>query len=277
MFGWDGLLFSFDMLPFIWNVKKNGCNLQIIPPERAKKVDIFIDRKQILETILIKVDKNGKFIHTEQIKNYEFLDESKPDENDLYDSYALILHPDGTRHKNNIELNDTILSKDKMEIMEEYGSVAATDPNLMEQLILNKRAHRLEEEKKKQEEESKSSKSVLPSLEKLNVLVRPNDSGEYLLPLRLYNVGHTKRGSITQYNKIQSYLNRRRTRMFIQENRNVAWQGILLMVIGCVSFLASLLIGQFREPRPVRNMRSREKITNLSGSSNKKEYRQNSY
>ena len=53
-----------------------------------------------------------------------------------------------------------------------------------------------------------------------------------------------------------NYMEGKKERLVIRENRNVAWQGILGLILGMFSFLLCLLIGQFWEPVETKKYRA---------------------
>lgn len=72
-------------------------------------------------------------------------------------------------------------------------------------------------------------------------------STEYILHLRDFNIGHTRRLARTIVSKINAYVKGRRSSVIIRESRPVPWQGLVLLITGIFSTVLCLLIGQFWE------------------------------
>jgi len=70
---------------------------------------------------------------------------------------------------------------------------------------------------------------------------------EFIMHLRDFNVGITRRLARTSVSKINAYTKGRRSNVIIRENRPVKWQGLVLLILGIFSFVLCLLLGQFAE------------------------------
>ena len=90
-----------------------------------------------------------------------------------------------------------------------------------------------------------------------------NDGGsntEYMVHLRDFNLGQTRRLARTAVSKINAYSKGRRSSCILRESRPVAWQGLVLLILGIFSFVLCLLLGQFWEeydPTKVGSYRKR--------------------
>ena len=133
--------------------------------------------------------------------------EKGPDENGLYDSYALVLREAGGGR--NVG----------------EGGASSTDPDA-------------------QMWHSNEQNSLSP----LFAYAVPNDDMEYIVNMRMFNFGNTRRRALTSVTKVNSYSKNRRTRVMITESKNIAWQTVIAIVFGLFSLTLSLLIGQFWEP-----------------------------
>mmetsp|Transcript_32205 Transcript_32205/g.54417 ORF Transcript_32205/g.54417 Transcript_32205/m.54417 type:complete len:393 (-) Transcript_32205:73-1251(-) len=79
-------------------------------------------------------------------------------------------------------------------------------------------------------------------------------STEYVLHLRDFNVGHTRRLARTVVSKINAYVKGRRSSFIIRESRPIPWQGLVMLILGIFSTVLCLLIGQFWEENdPTKN------------------------
>lgn len=83
---------------------------------------------------------------------------------------------------------------------------------------------------------------------------------EYMIHLRDFNLGQTRRLARTAVSKINGYTKGRRASVILRESRPVAWQGLVLLILGIFSFVLCLLLGQFWEehdPTKVGSYRKR--------------------
>ena len=74
-----------------------------------------------------------------------------------------------------------------------------------------------------------------------------DNSLEYNLHLRDFNVAQTRRLARTSVSKINAYSKGRRSSFSIREARPVSWQGLMLLIFGIFSLILCLLLGQFWE------------------------------
>ena len=74
-----------------------------------------------------------------------------------------------------------------------------------------------------------------------------DNSLEYNLHLRDFNVAQTRRLARTAVSKINAYAKGRRSSFSIREARPVSWQGLTLLISGIFSLILCLLLGQFWE------------------------------
>ena len=72
-------------------------------------------------------------------------------------------------------------------------------------------------------------------------------STEYIIHPRDFNIGQTRRLARTTVSKINAYIKGRRSTCIVRESRPVAWQGLVLLILGIFSFVLCLLLGMFWE------------------------------
>ncbi|KAL3806224.1 hypothetical protein ACHAXA_008666 [Cyclostephanos tholiformis] len=77
--------------------------------------------------------------------------------------------------------------------------------------------------------------------------ITSNDSLEYIIHLRDFNVGQTHRLARTSVSKVNAYTTGKRTNFVLRESRPVKWQGLVLLILGIFSLVLCLLVGVFWE------------------------------
>lgn len=101
---------------------------------------------------------------------------------------------------------------------------------------------------------SAQHKSMTDDPNSLASLLAPyavNDGGnkvsntQYIIHPRDFNLGKTRRLARTAVSKINAYTKGRRASCILRESRPVAWQGLVLLILGIFSFVLCLLLGQF--------------------------------
>lgn len=184
------------------------------------------------------------------------------DEVEEHESYALVLAQNGSNgmpkedptkvQEEKIERAlDGIVEPDTIALMEKFGSAAMTDPKLMEEFIKQKHSSIINKQLKNFQKKTREMPNLdLPNLDALKKYADKNAMGEYVLIMRRYNIGHTKRKVATIVTRIKQYSKEHRSRITVREKRNVRWQGILGIVFGMFSLLLALLGGQFSDPKP---------------------------
>lgn len=173
-------------------------------------------------------------------------------------------------------LKDGVITHDQMLFITQHRSAAMKDPDLMEKFEKQKEAlvakmkkekradptrdsvnrqrehlermQQLHEEKRRKIEEWNRRDVNYPRLEELYGWSEMLEEGKYMVVMRKYNIGHKRRRTSSLMRSISSYIEGKKERLIIRENRNVAWQGILGLILGMFSFLLCLLIGQFWDP-----------------------------
>lgn len=234
-----------------------NCILKIIPPNRKKRLSLTFTKDQLITAQSIQVNIHGEPLDLDS-KTYHRSEET-------YESYYMVLNQYGKdaaeviqeeQHRKEIE-HDLLESvkKEEAELMQKYGSAARTDPALgayeeekrtkEEKIVEMKR--RLDKEQRYREEIVKDNE-LLPNLESILPFAIQEADHQYRVIMRRYNVGHKRRRVASLITKIKMYASGQKDTLVIRENRILAWQGILLIVLGVFSGLLSLLLGQFSEP-----------------------------
>jgi len=216
-----------------------SCDLEITPPGPPMVTSITILREQLIRSDAVKADPDGNVIrvlegsaaagtlpHKYAAKNkkkrknprYDVGDKG-PDEDGNYDSYVLVASEFGPDKSN-----------------EEDGEV--NDGT---------------KDKKERKKLPKTGRHPTNSLEPLSRIVQPNEAGEYIVQMRRFNLGQSRRKALTTVTRINSYIRNRRHKLQIRETKHVAWQAIVAIVLGIFSLILSLLCGQFWEPEAIRH------------------------
>ena len=108
-----------------------------------------------------------------------------------------------------------------------------------------------QQQQHQQEEEDEERLDELQPLDGLDrFATREQISNHYVVMMRQYNMGQTRRRARTLSNKVDSYIKQRRHKLLIKENATMRWQGIMGLVVGLFSLLLTLLVGQFYDPAP---------------------------
>ena len=146
-----------------------------------------------------------------------------PDEDGNYDSYVVVLRDPlpSTAESDAVEDHEESPSMKMARQMQEQHKRMASDPN-----------------------------SLANRLAPYAVAADGNElasSTEYILHLRDFNVGYTRRMARTVVSKINAYVKGRRSSFIIRESRPIPWQGLVMLILGIFSTVLCLLIGQFWE------------------------------
>lgn len=149
---------------------------------------------------------------------------SGPDANGNYDSYVLVLRDSLSLVENEAENDPNESPSQGMDRrMAAQRLSAMNDPNSLSSLlapfIIN----------------DKSTNADISS------------SMEFIIHPRVFNLGQTRRLARTSVAQINAWTKRRRAHCIVRESRPVAWQGLVLLILGIFSFVLCLLIGQFWE------------------------------
>lgn len=145
-----------------------------------------------------------------------------PDDNGNYHSYTLVLRdatPDLDEGGNSGEGDESPSMKMARQMQQRHNAMM-NDPNSLAAKL--------------------SQFSVHSGLQNDNSL-------EYNLHLRDFNVAQTRRLARTAVSKINAYAKGRRSSFTIREARPVSWQGLTLLILGIFSLILCLLLGQFWE------------------------------
>lgn len=260
-FSWRWIRYEYGTINI--SCDTDDCKLNIIPYHTiGKSYRIAFHRSQLGPAASVLVNKDGDILYQSQGQEGTF------------DSYTMTLDPmgyqeeeEGNGEEEEEELTrmeermkeKALVTDDQIRNMEMFGSAAMTDPDLVKQQVEAQRRKDRDLEKKTAKSSKKKTATTphrsydyspkLPSLDGLQDIIHPNGMGQYTFVVRKYNIGHTKRRVASFVNRINSYRLGNRQRLSIRENTNVIWQGIMGVVLGIFSFLLSLLLGQFSEPK----------------------------
>lgn len=228
------------------------CTLKINPPG-GRAIYIPFVRDQIVEASSIKVNVNGEVpIPGSDEKEYE--------------SYTILFRESGERESElealERELEKNAVPPDLMKEMEQYGSAAMTDPDLRQKFEEQIEAHKqkLVDDLQK-ERKGNQSKTNMPSLEAMNDYAVVQGMGEYLLTIRKFNIGETRRRVGPLISRVNNFANGKRERLVLRENRSISAVGVVIIVFSVFSLLVSLLFGQFWERKRTFGQASRCKVS----------------
>jgi len=146
-----------------------------------------------------------------------------PDDNGNYHSYIIVLRdttPDLDETGSNGREEDESPSMKMARQMQRRHHVMMNDPNSLAAKLSQFAIHSGKED---------------------------DNSLEYHLHLRDFNIEKTRRLARASVSKINAYAKGRRSTFTIREARPVSWQGLTLLIIGIFSLILSLLLGQFWE------------------------------
>lgn len=162
--------------------------------------------------------RKGKNKNNRKKDKYKSYHRNGPDSNGNYDSYAVVLRDPLPSSFNGDEGSDPDESPSKrmQRQMEARHRTMMNDPNSFASLIAP-------------------------------FAITGNDSMEYIIHLRDFNVGQTSRLPRTSVSKVNAYTTGKRTNFVLREARPVKWQGLVLLIVGIFSLVMCLLLGVFWE------------------------------
>ena len=216
-----------------------SCDLEITPPGPPKVTRVTILREQLVRSEAVKADPDGNVVRVlegtaaagvlphryaakkkKKGKNPRYdVGDKGPDEDGNYDSYVLVASEFGPDKAND----------------DDDGATEGT------------------EAQNQQKKPPRIGRHPTNSLEPLSRIVQPNEAGEYVMQMRRFNLGQSRRKALTTVTRINSYIRNRRHKLQIRETKHVAWQAIVAIVFGIFSLILSLLCGQFWEPEPIHH------------------------
>lgn len=216
-----------------------SCDLEITPPGPPKVTRVTILREQLVRSEAVKADPDGNVVRVlegtaaagvlphryaakkkKKGKNPRYdVGDKGPDKDGNYDSYVLVASEFGPDKAND----------------DDDGVAQGT------------------EAKNDQKKPPRTGRHPTNSLEPLSRIVQPNEAGEYIIQMRRFNLGQSRRKALTTVTRINSYIRNRRHKLQIRETKHVAWQAIVAIVLGIFSLILSLLCGQFWEPEPIHH------------------------
>jgi len=158
-----------------------------------------------------------------------------PDDDGFYDSYVIVLRdPLPAENLSENEGIDESPSKKMQRQMQTQHKFMENDPNSLSSLLVPFAIQ--------DGSESRYNSRRINENKDTNLF-----NTEYIIHPRDFNVGQTRRLSRTAVAKINAYTKGRRTNFILRESRPVAWQGLILLILGIFSFVLCLLLGQFYE------------------------------
>ena len=228
---------QYNMAGILLECNSTTCQLRVTPVGRSKRVVIdYLSRSQLQQVLAVKTDAHGTFVTDQNIVLSEPYDRNKkgknkkskqnnykgPDENGNYLSYAIVL-------------------SDKQDV-----------PNNN-----NDGANQYNEEQSPPEVDLKR---IHPYMERFTKTTFGADGQQqqqteevlYRLIPRRFGIRQSKRRVRSMIQKLESYIKRRRQKVTIREHAAPAWQGVLLMVFGCIGLVLTAVLGHFAEETPVR-------------------------
>lgn len=161
-----------------------------------------------------------------------------PDADGNYDSYVIVLRdplPPSFESDEEADPNESPSKKMQRQMAAQHNSMTH-DPNSLASILA---PYAITED---------GSDRVLTS------------STEYIIHPRDFNLGQTRRLARSNVSKINAYAKGRRASCILRESRPVAWQGLVLLILGIFSVVLCLLLGQFWEehdPTKVGSYRKR--------------------
>lgn len=76
------------------------------------------------------------------------------------------------------------------------------------------------------------------------------DDGMHAIQLCHFGMSQTRMRIRSNVNKVDSYIKKRRQKLFVKESSTLPWFGILSLVFGLIGMLLTILIGQFANEEP---------------------------
>jgi len=208
------------------------CKLEINPPYGKNKATIEFPRKHLVASYPVKVDKFGKFQEVDKTggmggattgrggrKSKSKKYRKGPDVHGWYDSYSIHLKPQ-------IEMDRSADADD--------DDATYPNPNIPNQ------------------KQTSTTNDITNQLSAVSSAYydrgqEDKDRDNYIIYMRQFNLGKSRRRTRTQTTKIDSYIAGRRHKLTLKENSGLAWQGVLAVVFGLFAFILTLLLGQFAD------------------------------
>ncbi len=158
-----------------------------------------------------------------------------PDDDGFYDSYVIVLRdPLPAANLSENEDYDESPSKKMQRQMQAQHKFMVNDPNSLSSLLAPFAIQDGSESRQNSRRINENEETVFSNT-------------EYIIHPRDFNIGQTRRLPRTAVAKINAYTKGRRTNFILRESRPVAWQGLIMLILGIFSFVLCLLLGQFYE------------------------------
>ena len=203
-------------------------------------------RSQLLSATPVKTNKRGAFVTDQNIQLTEPYDRSAKKKNKKYSSKKQSSYKGPDDEGNYLTYAIVLLDK--------------TDgPDVSSSSSNGKNETKDEEAAKRQPQQPQQPDVDLrllhPYMERFET-----DPGEWAFRLipRRFGVRQSRRRVRTMIQKIESYVKRRRQKLSVRENSPPSWQGVLLMVFGCIGVILSAVLGHFRDESAIRGPGARQ-------------------
>mmetsp|Transcript_1926 Transcript_1926/g.4654 ORF Transcript_1926/g.4654 Transcript_1926/m.4654 type:complete len:388 (-) Transcript_1926:76-1239(-) len=217
--------FDKDQLVRSDNIKWNHSDQQIVENHGASSPTYNQPKDEDDDTSGGRSNKRNKKRNkkNKKKKKYKRTNNGGPDANGNYDSYIIILREPLPDIQDEEDPNESPSKKMQRKMAAQHNRME-NDPN--------------------------SLASQLAPFAVTNDLSRTDaatSDTEYILHLRDFNVGMTRRLARTSVTKINAYTKGRRLNCTIRESRPVKWQGLVMLILGIFSLVLCLLLGEFVE------------------------------
>ncbi len=216
-------VFCHSCIASIWlTCHGQECELEISKPYHRKSTKITFPRQQLLRTQQVKTDRHGHFLREDSSQSdYHMETYTTKDENGNI-----------IERKRSVPINSNIHSTgpDKNGDYDSY-SIVLEDP--------------ASEQYKEKDESQKTT--LLTDLKPIYPFGTKNEYGQFVFIFRQFGVAQSKRRVRTMVQKIESYVNQRRSKIVVQEETDLSWKGIVGLVIGLFGILVTILFGQLLE------------------------------
>lgn len=262
-YGWRWV--RYDSAGILLDCHSVLCELKVTPIGWGKSVVIRdMPRHQLVDVFALKTTRDGTFVTDQDIVLHEPYTHSDsnniikknnkkggkkkgssykgPDENGHYLSYGIVF---ADAQPPNVAANHRNM-EDGSSVSEEGHNTDNTNNENGNRLAPDADLHLLRPYMDWQESRLSSDTD---KVESSDGAASPQQQQKlYRLTPRKFGVRASKRRVRTMIQKLDSYIKKRRQKLVLREFAPPAWQGVILMVVGCMSFFLVLALGQFSDP-----------------------------